>query len=62
MAEFTWEARGRTGEVRKGVMDQRELEELVGLVERAERESRQADTEPSSPDLEAIAAAARGEP
>lgn len=46
--------------VRKGVMEQREVEELVGLVERAERESRQTDAELSSPDLEAIAAAARG--
>lgn len=45
--------------VRKGTFEQREIEELVRLVDRAEQEARQSDAEPTSPDLEAIAAAAR---
>jgi hypothetical protein len=44
--------------VRKGAIGQEDVEELVRLVERADQESRRAD-EPSSPDLEAIAQAAR---
>lgn len=46
--------------VRKGVTEQSEVEELVRLVERAEQEADRAGDEPTSPDLEAIAAAARG--
>jgi hypothetical protein len=46
--------------VRKGALEQGDVEELVRLVERAEQEARQADAEPASADLEAIAAAARG--
>jgi hypothetical protein len=44
--------------VSKGTLVQRDVEELVELVERAEHEANRAD-EPTSPDLEAIAAAAK---
>ena len=46
--------------VRKGAIEQAEVEELVRLVERAQEEAERAGDEPTSPDLEAIAAAARG--
>ncbi|HSU66233.1 MAG TPA: hypothetical protein VLJ39_05160 [Tepidisphaeraceae bacterium] len=46
--------------VNKGTLSQPDVEELVRLVERAEAEARRmAEAENTSPDLEAIAAAAR---
>lgn len=45
--------------VNKGTLVQSDVEELVQLVERAEQEARRVDIEPTSPDLEAIAAAAK---
>jgi transcriptional regulator of heat shock response len=45
--------------VNKGTLTQADVEELVKLVERAQRESQATSLEPTSPDLEAIAAAAR---
>jgi hypothetical protein len=45
--------------VGKGTLSQRDVEDLVTLVERAQQESQASRLEPTSPDLEAIAAAAR---
>lgn len=45
--------------VRKGTVEARELHDLVEAVERAVTESEQAAAETTSPDLEALAAAAR---